>query len=56
MIGGERHVGEITRLAGGELEIVGCVVCPDHSEWAGRSRGAVSARGRAETTLEGPFS
>lgn len=34
IIGGETHIGEITRLAGKTLEIVGAVVREDQKEWA----------------------
>lgn len=39
IIGGETHVGEIARLAGSELEIVGCVVRPERRDQAERDFG-----------------
>ena len=40
IIGGETHIGEITQLAGKELEIVGAVVREDQREKAGADFGA----------------
>ncbi len=38
IIGGETHIGEITQLAGKELEIVGAVVRQDQQEHAAATR------------------
>lgn len=39
IVGGETHIGEISGLAGSELELVGAVVSDEHAEWAGETFG-----------------